>query len=352
VEASPEQINRLMEITAEFNSPIVAVEPEKVRHALGGTIEAEHRRDTSVSSVNDTAPSYEESEFTWGLQATNVDKSTFSGRGIRIAVLDTGLDFRVSKKGAIDYHPDFKGRAIFTTSFVTGAKTAKDDVGHGTHCTGIASGPLKPKKLPRYGIAYNSDIFIAKVLDDNGDGLDGWILAGIEWAVKNRCQIISMSLGSTKTPGKPFSRVYETVALRALLAGTLIVAAAGNDSDRPDVICAVDEPADSPSIMAVAAMRSDGQIAGFSNGGLIASGGEVDIAAPGWDVYSSTLMPTAYSYKSGTSMAAPHVAGVAALCCEANGGAVGKALWDLIVKGARPLSFPSRDVGAGLVQAP
>jgi subtilisin family serine protease len=287
------------------------------------------------------------------LQATKVDTSKFSGRGVRIAVLDTGIDFRTDSNGNISYHPDFENRQISTTSFVTGAKTAKDGVGHGTHCTGIACGPLKPKVLPRYGIAYDADIFVAKVLDDeNGDGLDGWILAGIEWAVKNGCQIISMSLGTSKTAGDPFSVVYETVAQRALAAGTLIVAAAGNDSNRfQQKICPVDEPADCPSIMAVAALESDLDVTYNSNAGVNANGGEVDIAAPGRLVFSSYFTPPGYEYLSGTSMAAPHVAGIAALYHEACG-VTGSVLWDMILENARQTGLSSQDVGAGLVQAP
>jgi subtilisin len=357
VAGEPERIGQLVEAAKDSNSPILSVEPEKVRRALKDT-NANKSDQAGNANPRSRQPAktktkvvFDESRVTWGLQATKVQESSLSGRNVRVAILDTGIDFRLDGNGDVHYHPDFKNRTILSISFVTGAKTAKDGDGHGTHCLGTACGPLKPKKLPRYGIAYEADIFVAKVLNDRGEGLDGWILAGIEWAVKNNCQIVSMSLGTPKNPGDSFSMTYETVAQRALIAGTLIIAAAGNDSDRPDSIGAVDEPADSPSIMAAAAIRPDFDIASFSNGGINPDGGEVNIAAPGVDVYSSTLMPTGHSRKSGTSMAAPHVTGIAALICEASGGVTGKALWTLIVKNARSLGLAG-DFGAGLVQAP
>jgi subtilisin family serine protease len=359
VAGRPERIGQLVESAKDSNGPILSVEPEKVRRALRDT-NANKAAQAGNATLRSRQPAktntkvvFDESDVTWGLQATKVHKSSLSGRNVRVAILDTGIDFSLDGNGDVHYHPDFESRTIVSTSFVTGAKTAKDGDGHGTHCLGTACGPLKPKTLPRYGIAYEADIFVAKVLDDSGEGLglDGWILAGIEWAVKNGCKIVSMSLGTPKNPGDPFSMTYETVAQRALIFGTLIIAAAGNDSDRPGEIFPVDEPADSPSIMAVAAIRPDLDIASFSNGGINPNGGEVNIAAPGVDVYSSSLMPKGYAWKGGTSMAAPHVAGIAALICEASGGATGEALWNLILEKAYPSGLPSA-FGAGLVQAP
>ena len=131
----------------------------------------------------------------------------------------------------------------------------------------------------------------------------------------------------------------------------MIIAAAGNESNRPGLIAAVDRPANCPSILAVAALDNRLQVAFFSNGGINPNGGGVDIATPGVRVLSSVPMPTRTGFKSGTSMATPHVAGIAALWAEArnlSGGALASAL----TASARRLTLPSRDVGAGLVQAP
>jgi hypothetical protein len=277
---------------------------------------------------------------TWGLQITRVVQSRHSGRGVRVAVLDTGVDLR---------HPDFQGRSIVSRSFVN--EPVQDGNGHGTHCVGTALGPRAPAVLPRYGVAYGASIFVGKVLSNQGSGADGGILAGINWAIGERCHVISMSLGASVAHGERPSMVYEAVARRALARGTLIIAAAGNESERPAIIRPVGRPANCPSILAVGAIDSQLRIAPFSCGGLNPWGGEVNIAGPGVGVYSSWPLPRRYNTISGTSMATPHVAGIAALFAEATG-LVGLPLALRLLQAARPLALPPRDVGWGLVQAP
>jgi subtilisin family serine protease len=295
---------------------------------------------------------FDESQATWGLQATGVVHSTFRGLGIRLAILDTGLDLESTAAGGAIYHPDFKGRTITTASLVPGAKTAKDGDGHGTHCTGTSCGPLKSAATRRYGIAYGADVFVAKVLDDNGDGKDGWIIAGIEWAINNGCRIISMALGWEKETDAPYSLSYENIARRALKSGALIMAAAGNDSLRPIRVSPINEPAGCQSIMAVGAVNSRLEIATFSNGGSDPTQRGIDIVAPGVSIYSSYLMPKRYSTKYGTSMAVSHVAGIAALYGEAYPDVLGKDLWSLMIKNTHSLPYLPQDVGAGLILAP
>lgn len=367
VSAEFSQMRSLRISTAE-NSPILAVEPERVVYSSayfrsknleladsiatnGMTKYIQGYRDAVNQLCDSLVPTeqtqlldslVDESVATWGLEATNVLKSSSSGRGIKVAVLDTGFDFD---------HPDFMGRNVISQSFIEGEEV-QDRNGHGTHCIGTACGTRQPVQLPRYGAAYNSEIYVGKVLSNEGRGVDGGILQGIEWALANGCHIISMSLGSPTRLGDTYSRIYETVAQRALRRGTLIVAAAGNDSDRAsDSINPVARPANSPSIMAVAALDKKLGIANFSNRGLNPEGGQVDIAAPGVEVYSSWPMPTQYRTISGTSMATPHVAGIAALHAEATG-LRGQELWNHLTQTARRLSLASEDVGTGLVQAP
>ena len=284
----------------------------------------------------------DESAATWGLQATNVLSSRFTGKGVRVAILDTGLDFG---------HPDFVGRSITSQSFITG-ESADDGHGHGTHCTGTACGSKRPTQLPRYGIASDAEIFIGKVLSNAGSGADGGILAGIEWAIVNKCAVVSMSLGGATFPGQSFSSVYEIAAQRALAAGTLIIAAAGNESDRPDLISPVSHPANCPSIIAVGAIDEQRAIAPFSCGDINGNGGQVDIAGPGVAVHSTWTRPRLYRTISGTSMATPHVAGIAALYAENHPAMRGASLGWLLLQNAQRLNLPTSDVGAGLVQAP
>jgi subtilisin family serine protease len=353
VDAEPAQFRGLS--VGEVDSPILAVEPEQIVYAIGNEDmmgylrgyrdSVNHLVDQLTSSdsseLAQAQPLADESSVSWGLQATKVVNTCASGRGIKVAVLDTGFDLQ---------HPDFLGRKITAKSFIEG-EAAQDGHGHGTHCVGTACGPKAPAVLPRYGVAANAEIFVGKVLSNAGSGTDGQILQGIEWAMANGCDIISMSLGSPTRVGDSYSRIYEAIAQRALNRGTLIIAAAGNESRRPGRINPVGRPANCPSIMAVAAIDSQEQIASFSTSGLNPDGGQVDIAGPGVDVYSSWPMPTQYRTISGTSMATPHVAGIAALHAEESG-LKGQALWNLLARKARRLSLPSVDVGAGLVQAP
>ena len=278
---------------------------------------------------------------TWGLRATRVLQPRFGGRGIRVAVLDTGMDLR---------HPDFAGRRIRAQSFVSG-EAAQDGNGHGTHCIGTSCGSRRPGVGPRYGIAFDAHIFAGKVLSNAGSGSDGGILNGINWAIRNRCQVVSMSLGRAVRVGESPMRSYETAGRRALNAGTLIIAAAGNDSSRPSVIRPVSSPANAFTIAAVAAVDPRLRVATFSNGGINSSGGEINLAGPGVDVHSSWPMPRRLRSISGTSMATPHVAGVAALVAQEIPSARGVGLYRELRRRARRLWRPRRDVGSGLVEA-
>jgi subtilisin len=290
---------------------------------------------------------FDESSFTWGLQVTKAATSRFSGRGIKVAVLDTGLDLG---------HPDFTGRNIGSRSFVPN-QTVQDGRGHGTHCIGTACGPRSPFRTPgrppSYGCAPHCDIFAGKVLSNQGSGATAGIIAGMQWAIANGCQVISMSLGRRiRLDEKGFNRAYEQVAQVGLQRGTLTIAAAGNESARPSMINPVAEPANSPSILAVGALDESLSPASFSNGGLFLPHGAVNIAGPGVNIHSSFPRPILYRRLNGTSMATPHVAGIGALWAEANGLFRGVALGRQLLHSARRLPLPPRDVGAGLVQAP
>jgi len=241
-------------------------------------------------------------------------------------VLDTGMDLG---------HPDFAGRAFVTQSFV--GQPVQDLHSHGTHCIGTACGPKAPVgSTPRYGVAFRAPIFVGKVLTNSGSGTTASVLAGMNWAIANRCPVISMSLGG---PG-PVQAAYTAAGTSALSRGCLIIAAAGNDA------AATGAPANSPTIMSVASLDRTLSPSSFSNFG------KVEIAAPGRDVFSSVPRPTRYGTKSGTSMATPHVAGCAALWAETSPALRGMALWNRLQTTAKPLPFSPVRVGKGIVQAP
>jgi subtilisin len=264
---------------------------------------------------------------TWGLIACKVPPSPRSGAGIKVAVLDTGMDLG---------HPDFPGRVAASQTFV--GQPVQDLHSHGTHCIGTSCGPQAPAgTTPRYGIAFKAPIFVGKVLSNSGGSVGGSVLAGMNWAIANKCAVISMSLGGPSPP----QPAYTAAGQSALNNGCLIIAAAGNSFGAP-----TGAPANSPTIMAVASLDQNLSPSNFSNAG------KIEIAAPGRDVFSSVPRPTRYGTKSGTSMACPHVAGCAALWAETSPNLRGMNLWNRLLATARPLPFPPSKVGRGLVQAP
>lgn len=374
VTVEPDQLEAINASVADAASPISVVEAERRVFALdmpgpsGGmprvgqvpALSADYLRgfrdatlcltssvaESQAGAVAELAPTaVDESQATWGLQATKVPSSRYSGRGIRVAVLDTGFDLG---------HPDFQGRTVVHRSFIAG-QDVQDANGHGTHCIGTSCGPRAPGRLPRYGVAFDAEIYAGKVLSNEGSGADRGILAGINWAVTSGCKVVSMSLGAPLPcpgAGQGYSRVFERAARRVRRAGTVIIAAAGNDSSRPTRVCPVSHPANCPSIMAVGALDARMRMAPFSNRGLDPEGGQVDIVAPGVDIHSSWPRPAQYRSINGTSMATPHVAGIAALLAEANPGASAAELASLLTSTARRLQLSAADVGAGIAQAP
>jgi subtilisin family serine protease len=359
VSADPAQMAMLQSADTSGRR-VLSVSPELVHHVLHDLIEyAQAYRDGvddlakrvlhahdgdgngsgAAIGVRATPLFADTTQATWGIQAVQADSSPRSGRGIGVAVLDTGFDLQ---------HPDFAGRNVTARSFVTG-EPAQDGHGHGTHCIGTSCGPRAPATGPRYGVAYEADIFVGKVLSDAGSGTDGGILGGIDWAVANGCPVISMSLGADVMQEHP---PYSVAGARALEKGSLIIAAAGNNADRrAGNVGFVGAPANSPEIIAVGALDQQLEMAYFSARSLPARGGQVDIAGPGYQVLSSWPMPTRYRSISGTSMATPHVAGIAALWAEATGRR-GLELWATLCQESQRLLHPSIDVGSGLCLAP
>jgi subtilisin family serine protease len=266
-----------------------------------------------------------------------------SGRGVTVAVLDTGVDLE---------HGDLVSRfeeGSNAVSFVPNER-AQDRHGHGTHCAGVVGGPRHSSSGTRYAVATDVRLLAGKVLSDTGSGFTDWILDGIDWAVENRARVIALSCISRRGPGQPYAIAYERVAENLLQGnpGTLLLAAAGNASERPWYTRPVDNPAACPSLMAIGAVHRARRIACFS-GRQMDEIGRVNLSAPGVGVHSAWTGGR-FRTISGTSMAVPHVAGVAALYLERQPALSARGLWSALQSRAQPMG-DVRDFGSGLVQA-
>jgi len=225
----------------------------------------------------------------WGMQKVQAPEAwsvTTGSASVSIAILDTGVDLD---------HPDLIDKIVSNVNF-SDSPTADDVYGHGTHVAGIAAASTN-NGIGVAGLGYDATIMNVKVLRDNGSGYHSWIAAGIIWAADNGAEVINLSLG-----GGDSSQVLEDAVNYAWSKGVVVVAAAGNNGN--SFLC---YPAGYASCIAVAATDAHDEKPLWSN-----YGDWVDVAAPGTGIYS-TLKDDSYGYKAGTSMASPHVAGLAAL---------------------------------------
>lgn len=228
----------------------------------------------------------------------------FRGSGVKVAVLDTG----------IANHSDLtiSGGA----SFVSGVSSYDDGHSHGTHCAGIIG--ARNNFLGVVGVAPLCNLYAVKVLSDSGSGYSSWVIAGMDWCIQNDIQVASMSLGSSSGP----STAYASAVRKCQEAGVTIVTSAGN-SGSSSSFPFVGSPANAyqrgnayASPIAVGAVSQSSTIASFSSrGGDHSEWNRVTVVAPGVSV-NSTVLNNSYGKKSGTSMACPHVAGLAALLYE------------------------------------
>ncbi len=271
----------------------------------------------------DTDPA--QKEIPWGVRRVNAAAAWDygAGKGVKVAIVDTGMDYT---------HPDLAPNYKGGYNIVADNDNPMDDQGHGTHVSGTIGAVQDLKGV--VGIAPKADLYAVKVLDKNGSGQYSWIVAGIEWAINHHMDVINMSLG-----GGSGTDALKQVMTKAKEAGVTVVCAAGNDSGP------VNYPAKYPEAIAVSASDSSDKIASFSS-----RGAEIAVIAPGVSVYS-TRKGGGFTTMSGTSMASPHVAGLAALAVGA--GAKGPdAVRAALKAAATPLpGLKPTEQGAGLVDA-
>ncbi|MFJ6571159.1 S8 family serine peptidase [Streptomyces sp. NPDC091292] len=250
----------------------------------------------------------------------NLDKSTqqvhapeawaagFDGEGTKVAVLDTGVDAE---------HPDLKGRIAAAENF-TDSPDTEDRNGHGTHTTSTVGGSGAASDGRKKGVAPGAQLLSGKVLNDYGSGATSWIIAGMEWAVDQKADVVSMSLGNPARTDctDPMSTATEELARTA--KNTLFVIAAGNTGPG---LNSVSSPGCAPSVLTVGAVDRDDSTASFSSRGPAYGSHTLkpEITAPGVAISAAAAGGRgvyAYQSMSGTSMATPHVAGAAAIVKE------------------------------------
>src|SRR5215207_8702231 len=250
------------------------------------------------------------------------DLSTGS-TAVTIAILDSGVDLG---------HLELAGKIVQGYDFVNNDNFPQDDYGHGTHVAGIAAA-WGNNGLGVAGVSWGARILPLKVLNSTGGGSFSSVAAALIWATDHGAQVANMSLGGTT-----YSQVMQDAVSYAATNDVLMVGASGNAGTN-----FVLYPARFPEVMAVAATDMSNQHASFSN-----YGAEIDVAAPGASILS--LWPGGYSTQSGTSMAAPHVSGLAAVLFGY--GNTAASVRNQIETSALDISPPGWDIytGAGLIQ--
>ncbi|MGW1557755.1 S8 family peptidase [Streptomyces sp. NPDC002144] len=234
----------------------------------------------------------------------------YDGKGVKVAVLDTGVDTT---------HPDLASAVKASKNFTSTGST-DDMAGHGTHVAATLAGSGARSGGRYKGVAPGAGILNAKVLDDNGEGSDSGVIAGLEWAAGQGAKVANLSLGQADTPGE--DPVEAAVNALSKSTGMLTVAAAGNEG--PDA-GTVDSPGAAESALTVGAVDGEDRLADFSSTGPTADNAlKPDLTAPGVAIVSARAAhghmgdPAADGYvsMSGTSMATPHAAGAAAILAQ------------------------------------
>ncbi|MCX4862946.1 S8 family serine peptidase [Streptomyces sp. NBC_00825] len=279
--------------------------------------------------------------------ADRAHRAGVTGKGTKVAVLDTGYDRN---------HPDLKNAVVASQDF-TGDGDVQDMQGHGTHVSSIIAGSGAASAGRYAGVAPGAELVEGKVLDNDGYGYDSWILAGMQWAVDQDAGVVNMSLGQTAASDgtDPLSAAVDRLSAEH---GTLFVIAAGNSGDHT-----ISAPGAADAALTVGSVTKSGAMSPFSSRGPREGRPAVkpEISGPGSDIVAARAAGTLddaavteqYASLSGTSMAAPHVAGAAALLAQRHpdwSGARLKAA--LIGSAARVDGATVSDTGSGLTDVP
>ncbi|MBD3192121.1 MAG: S8 family serine peptidase [Candidatus Heimdallarchaeota archaeon] len=270
-----------------------------------------------------------DAEEVWGgaENAVDVIAGNNAGQGVKVAVLDTGIDYN---------HVDLDDNYMGGYDYVNNDNYPMDGHGHGTHCAGIIAAEDNEQGV--IGVAPEASLYGVKVLSDSGSGTISDIVAGIDWSINNGMNVVSMSLGASSGDS-----TLQDACNRANNAGIVVVCASGNDYSS-----SISYPARYSSTIAVGAIDSSHTRASFSN-----YGSELDVVAPGVDVYSCAPND-GYQQMSGTSMACPMVSGASALILAENSALTAEEVRTILHSTATDLGSSGWDqyYGYGLVNCP
>ncbi|MGW3248733.1 S8 family peptidase [Streptomyces sp. NPDC001070] len=272
----------------------------------------------------------------------------FDGTGSRIAVLDTGVDTT---------HPDLAGKVVAEHNF-SDSPDMDDHYGHGTHVASIAAGTGAKSDGKYKGVAPGARILDGKVLGDHGSGSMSQIIAGMEWAVAEKADVVNLSLGTYDSP--EIDPAEEAVNRLSAESGTLFVIAAGNNGEQG--AGTIGSPGSADAALTVGAVDKQDKLAPFSSTGprVGDSGIKPDLTAPGVAIGAAAAhdsimgdvgAPVADGYValSGTSMATPHVAGAAAILAQQHPDWTGAEIKEALVSSTTPGGYTAFEQGSGRV---
>lgn len=340
--------------TLGANSFVEIVEPNYIYHMNKESNDPDFSKLWGLKNVGQKDPKGQVGVAGVDIDAVKAWDITTGSDKMVVAVIDTGIDYN---------HPDLKenlwtneaeanGQAgvdddgngvvddIHGYNAITGKGDSQDDQGHGSHCAGTIGG-RGDNGVGVVGVNWNVKLMGVKFLDANGSGTLDNALKAIDYATKMGAKVMSNSWG-----GGRFSQTLMDAVKRSNEAGALFVAAAGNDGSNNDGTPTYPASFDVPNVLTVAAVDNRGGMASFSNYGKKT----VHVGAPGVNIYSST--GGSYESMSGTSMATPHVAGVAALVWSHEPQMTGLELKQRLIQTSRPLaSLKGRIKSGGLVNA-
>ncbi|HKG56005.1 MAG TPA: S8 family serine peptidase, partial [Candidatus Limnocylindrales bacterium] len=310
IEAAGGRVSRRFSIIPALAADVpVAAMAALRRNPLVRSIEADAR--ITAFATGDL-----EYDNAWGVTHIGtkaVHDAGIRGAGVKVAIIDTGLDYIHNQPPSNEppvVDPEFNSNYRGGYDFVNNDNDPMDDNGHGTHVAGILAAEHNGYLV--VGVAPAVDLYALKVLGAGGEGDYSGLIAALDWSVQNHMDVVNMSLG-----GHEASTALAASIHAAYAAGLTLVAASGNVVTFQDLLygCPVAYPAAYPDVIAVSFTNTSDKLTGFS-----CTGPQVDLAAPGDQIASTvpvgTCMfcsPSGYAFESGTSMASPHVAGVAAL---------------------------------------